>query len=223
MSRRTIVTFASAALVSTSLGWLGCSSSTTPAGGGNGDASTSSSSSGSSSGGSSGGSSGSSGGSSSGGSSGSSSGGGPSDAAATEGGITGCPSNACPASQTCCADLTTDLSYCADSCPSADTIACEGPSDCSGTTPDCCATDQLDGMDAGESFPHCYTESLTTSCVAKCVSNIQVTCTSKETLHVCAATTDCAGDTANPNCCLVAGYHVCVSSLLKTLGALTCL
>ncbi len=78
-------------------------------------------------------------------------------------------------------------------------------------------------MDAGETFPHCYTKSLTTTCVAKCVSKIQVNCTATETLHVCAAASDCAGDTANPNCCLVAGYHVCVSGILKALGTLSCM
>ena len=78
-------------------------------------------------------------------------------------------------------------------------------------------------MDAGETFPHCYTKSLTTKCVPKCVSNIQLSCTATETLHVCTAPADCSGDTANPKCCVVAGYHVCVSNLLATLGGLTCL
>ena len=134
-----------------------------------------------------------------------------------------CPAVACPGSEVCCADLATDTAVCNASCPAADTIACVGPSDCSGSTPDCCATDVLDGMDAGESFPHCYTASLTTTCVAKCVSSIQISCNATETLHVCQANADCSGDTANPNCCVVAGYHVCVSNLLKGLGGLSCL
>jgi len=112
---------------------------------------------------------------------------------------------------------------CADSCATDDTIGCTEPSNCSGSTPDCCGTAKLDGMDAGETFPHCYVGSLTTSCVAKCVSKIQVSCMATETLHVCAAASDCASDTANPNCCPVAGYHVCVSNILKALGTLTCL
>lgn len=78
-------------------------------------------------------------------------------------------------------------------------------------------------MDAGEKFPHCYVGSLSSQCVAKCVSQIHVSCTATETLHVCAAKSDCAGDVANPNCCLVAGYHVCVSTLLSAVGALSCL
>jgi hypothetical protein len=81
----------------------------------------------------------------------------------------------------------------------------------------------LDGADAGEGFPHCYTQSLTTKCVAQCVSSIKTSCTTTETLHVCTAPGDCSGDTANPNCCLVAGYHVCVSTILKGLGGLSCL
>lgn len=115
------------------------------------------------------------------------------------------------------------MSECVDTCPTGDSIGCTGPTDCHGSTPDCCGTDKLDGMDAGETFPHCTTDTLTTSCVAKCVSNIQVSCMATETLHVCAAASDCAGDTANPNCCPVAGYHVCVSNILKALGQLTCL
>ncbi len=78
-------------------------------------------------------------------------------------------------------------------------------------------------MDAGQSFPHCTTGSLTTTCSAKCVSNIKLSCTATETLHVCTAAADCADDSANPNCCLVAGYHVCVSTILKNLGSLSCL
>jgi hypothetical protein len=78
-------------------------------------------------------------------------------------------------------------------------------------------------MDAGASFPHCYTKSLTTKCVAKCVSSITLSCTATETLHVCQAPGDCADDTANPNCCVVAGYHVCVSTILMKLGSLSCL
>jgi hypothetical protein len=116
------------------------------------------------------------------------------------------------------------------SCP-GDTLGCLGPMDCSGTTPDCCATDVLNGMDAGAAFPHCYSQTLTTKCVAKasCSSNITVNCGTAqmpqtETLHVCTAKTDCTGDDmSNPNCCLVDNYHVCVSSLLVTLGALSCL
>jgi hypothetical protein len=78
-------------------------------------------------------------------------------------------------------------------------------------------------MDAGQSFPHCTTGSITTACVAKCVTKIQLSCTATETLHVCQAPADCADDAADPNCCLVAGYHVCVSTILKNLGGLTCL
>jgi len=77
-------------------------------------------------------------------------------------------------------------------------------------------------MDAGQSFPHCYTASLTTTC-GKCASSIQLSCNSTEMLHVCQAGADCKDDTANPNCCLVAGYHVCVSTILKGLGSLSCL
>ncbi|HEY6463325.1 MAG TPA: hypothetical protein VIY73_24330 [Polyangiaceae bacterium] len=40
---------------------------------------------------------------------------------------------------------------------------------------------------------------------------------------MCTAAGDCSGDTANPNCCRVAGYHVCVSTILKGLGGLSCL
>ena len=77
-------------------------------------------------------------------------------------------------------------------------------------------------MDAGQTFPHCYSASLTTSCVAKCVTSIQLSCTATQNLHACQAGADCKDDPANPNCCLVAGYHVCVNNNLKLLGGLTC-
>lgn len=233
MSLRLSLVFVTATTVACALVWAGCGGSGGSTGGGGDDASASSSSgggSGSSSGGSNGGSSGGASSGASVGSRGSSSGGGSSGGSSgggfdggSDGAVTNCPTNPCPGSQVCCANLTTDTSVCAESCPADDTIGCTGPSDCSGSTPDCCGTDTLDGMDAGEKFPHCYNGSLTTSCVAKCVSAITVSCTATETLHVCAAKSDCAADTANPNCCPVAGYHVCVSNLLKALGQLTCL
>ena len=128
----------------------------------------------------------------------------------------------CPGTQVCCADLVNVVPVCADTCASADTIGCLGPANCGGTKPDCCATEVLDGMDAGQSFPHCYVASLATTC-GKCPSSIQLSCNSTEALHVCQAAGDCMDDTANPNCCLVAGYHVCVSTILKGLGGLSCL
>lgn len=76
-------------------------------------------------------------------------------------------------------------------------------------------------MDAGASFPHCYTKSLTTTC-GKCASSIQLSCTATQTLHVCQAASECADDTANPNCCVVGSYHVCVNNELKLLGGLSC-
>jgi hypothetical protein len=221
MHFRAGLTLATALVFACAVPWVACGgSSSSPGGGGEGGAS-SSSGGGSSGGGSSGG------GSSGGGSSGSgSSSGSASSSGGSSGGDAGaatCPAVPCTGSQVCCADLTNDTAVCADTCAPADTIACVKPSDCPGATPDCCATDILDGMDAGASFPHCYTQSLTTKCVASCVSAIKVSCTATETLHVCEATSDCATDTANPNCCVVAGYHVCVSTILMKLGSLSCL
>ncbi|HEY8087336.1 MAG TPA: hypothetical protein VIF09_05815 [Polyangiaceae bacterium] len=215
MSSRTSLSLAAAVVAACAASWAGCSSSS-GGGGGSSDAGDGSSSGGSSGGSSSGGGSGGGSGSSSGGGSGSSSG-------SDGGGTATCPTVPCTGGQVCCADLVKDVPYCAATCPPEDTIACIGPGTCGGSTPDCCATDVLDGMDAGQGFPHCTTASLTTKCVPQCVSNIQISCTATQTLHVCQAAGDCAGDTANPNCCLVAGYHVCVSTILKNLGALSCL
>jgi hypothetical protein len=125
----------------------------------------------------------------------------------------------------CCADISTVTPYCSASCPTVDLLDCLKPSDCGGTTPDCQATDVLDGMDAGESFPHCTSASLSTKCVAKSVTVLDAYCTATETLHVCAATSDCAADTANPYCCAIPGYsyEVCVSKIVMTVGMLTCM
>jgi hypothetical protein len=55
------------------------------------------------------------------------------------------------------------------------------------------------------------------------VSNIQLSCLTTDTFHLCTQASDCAADTANPNCCTVGAYQVCINDTLKTLGRLTCL
>jgi len=59
--------------------------------------------------------------------------------------------------------------------------------------------------------------------VATSTSNLTLSCTATEVLHLCEAASDCTADTANPKCCAVLNYHVCVPSLDATLGSLTCL
>jgi hypothetical protein len=44
-----------------------------------------------------------------------------------------------------------------------------------------------------------------------------------DTFHLCTQPSDCAADLANPNCCTVGTYEVCISDTLRTLGRLTCL
>ncbi|HTQ43528.1 MAG TPA: hypothetical protein VMI75_12275 [Polyangiaceae bacterium] len=98
------------------------------------------------------------------------------------------------------------------------------PSQCGGTTPECCGTAVLNGG----TVPNCSVATLSSQCVAKCISNISLTCgsttkTVTDTLHMCATPADCTtSDPGNPDCCLVHGYYVCVSALDKTLGGLTC-
>jgi hypothetical protein len=98
------------------------------------------------------------------------------------------------------------------------------PSQCSGATPECCGTAVLNGG----SIPNCSVATLSSQCVATCISNINLSCGSTgnpvtDTLHMCAAVTDCTStDKMNPNCCLVHGYYVCVSNIDKAIGGLTC-
>jgi hypothetical protein len=74
----------------------------------------------------------------------------------------------------------------------------------------------------GATFPYCDVTSLGSYC-GSCATNINTTCGTTELLHVCTKTSDCASDTANPQCCAVFNYHICVSGAEATFGNLTCL
>jgi hypothetical protein len=49
-----------------------------------------------------------------------------------------------------------------------------------------------------------------------------LSCQGTDTARICAQASDCASDTANPNCCSLRGYFACVSDQVKTLASLTC-
>jgi hypothetical protein len=110
------------------------------------------------------------------------------------------------------------MTTCTSSCSQENAIGCFGPSDCGGSTPDCCGTLVVNG---GQ-LPNCTGQSLTTQCVAKCTSQITLNCMTTDTLHVCTQPSDCSDDPSNPNCCQIHGNYVCVSNLVKSLGMLTC-
>jgi hypothetical protein len=58
--------------------------------------------------------------------------------------------------------------------------------------------------------------------VAGCSTSFATSCSATDTLHVCAQTSDCASDTANPYCCDLTGLWVCVNGGAKMLPGVTC-
>ena len=112
-------------------------------------------------------------------------------------------------------------------CAANDIVTCTGPSDCTGATPDgghdCCAVADVANNPDGAAFPNCSITALTATC-GSCKTNVQVSCSQgPEHLHVCTQKSDCASDTANPECCPVLGYSVCLNSILAGFGNLTCM
>jgi hypothetical protein len=113
----------------------------------------------------------------------------------------------------CCAQQGAGAPACAGSCAASDTLRCLTPDDCGGATPDCCGTLVVNGG----LLPNCNAQSFTTQCVASCTSNLVGSCTATDTMHLCTDGSDCAKDTANPNCCLLGGHQVCISNGTKAL------
>jgi len=140
------------------------------------------------------------------------------DAATT---AAGCPATPCGPGEACCVDPTNHTMACATSCAVADTLSCLQPSDCSGSTPICCATEVRDGGTP----PHCTAASVSSRCTtaASCPSTIALNCTTPAVVPLCATGADCAAGT---KCCQlpVSGhpFHACINSSIASIGTLTC-
>jgi hypothetical protein len=142
-----------------------------------------------------------------------------------------CPTAPCGTGLGCCADLTgADAGFhCESSCTNA--LDCLSNTDCSGSTPICCATAVID--DPTGTPPSCIetgAKSVTTACTASsaCASNIPLTmlCNETDTVRGCTTPSDC-NDKSYPDCCeiMVAGSTLqgCVSDLIKGAAKLTCM
>jgi len=94
-----------------------------------------------------------------------------------------CPTDPCPGTSTCCADLTTDQPACASTCTANDSIGCTGPANCTGSDAgaQCCATAVLENNPDGAAFPHCVITALTSYC-GTCTTNVAFSCAATDNL-----------------------------------------
>jgi hypothetical protein len=104
-----------------------------------------------------------------------------------------CGTKTCMPTEQCC--VTAGMPTCAASCASdmgSITVSCQGPSDCSGGTPVCCAHVTL------SSFPACAYDAVV-QCDATCTFTFPA-CGGSGQAEVCAKKTDCK-DPMAANCC----------------------
>jgi hypothetical protein len=139
--------------------------------------------------------------------------GGDSDSAPPDAGIGGGPSCGpagtsvrCNANQVCCANLPAQTNSCAApaSCAANATLTCSTASDCSGSTPICCAQLSLAPDAQNDPPPKCTATRLSTSCAATCYDtppSNALSCTyGPAAIRLCNHDADCTLDTANPQC-----------------------
>ncbi len=140
----------------------------------------------------------------------------------------GCGGNtACSLDTVCCAMPSANTTFgcvASASCPAADQVTCDGPDECGGTTPICCAVDAQDGQG---SYPNCGTSSLGTSCTsaAACPTHLASTCSGAYKVWLCHVATDCT-DQNYPECCTFvsggASLTFCIDSTTAQLAGATC-
>jgi len=137
-----------------------------------------------------------------------------------------CPSSPCTVGGICCADVVdggVGLFCASGACSGGGSpINCVGPAGCEGGTPYCCASIVLNGG----SVPTCVTQSARTDCAAQCITSIPVSCTTTDTLRLCAQPSDC--DSNHSKCCAWSigqlSAYICVDATqAASLNLLTCL
>jgi hypothetical protein len=142
---------------------------------------------------------------------------------ASSGGVP-CPTSACAAGETCCGEVANGglVLTCANGACSggASAINCVVPAGCSAGAY-CCATVVLNGG----SVPTCVKQSVGTDCEAQCVTSIAVSCTTTDTLRLCAQASDC--DPNHAQCCACAigqlSAYICADPTQVATLNLTCL
>ncbi|HUJ61927.1 MAG TPA: hypothetical protein VLX92_25655 [Kofleriaceae bacterium] len=137
-------------------------------------------------------------------------------------------SAACTLDKVCCTmpngSATTFGCEAPASCPTGDQITCDGPSECSGSTPVCCGVDVPDGTGTA---PNCGLTSLGTSCssAANCATHLSNNCTDTTKVQLCHTSTDCTDSTDNKCCTFTSGaasLTFCIDSLTAQLGHGVC-
>jgi hypothetical protein len=142
----------------------------------------------------------------------------------------GCGGNtACDMTKVCCATPGKPTTFgCVPtaSCPTGDSISCDGPDECVGTsTPVCCGVDVPDGTGK---YPMCGISKLGTSCTTanQCPTHLGTTCTDTTKVVICHVAADCAGDPVNDQCCTfmsgAASLTFCIDMTTASLGGATC-
>jgi hypothetical protein len=134
--------------------------------------------------------------------------------------------SACDMPMVCCFAPATSAFSCeaSTSCAMADQIACDGPEDCSGSTPVCCGVDVPDGSG---SYPKCTPTSLGATCTsaADCSTHLGTSCSDTTTVQLCQVMSDCHDPTDNECCTFTSGsasLTFCIDSGTASLGGATC-
>lgn len=105
----------------------------------------------------------------------------------------------CMSGETCCASPTAggvNFTCVKGGCPDGGAaILCDGPEDCMGATPICCAEADVTGT-----FPSCGFKSGVADCRATCTSMVTPSCPSKATVRPCHTSDNCP-EPGYPKCC----------------------
>lgn len=108
----------------------------------------------------------------------------------------------CQETQACCTSFTSSSVNFAcvapASCPTGDSITCDGPEECPGTAPFCCGIEILDGGSA----PNCAVAQLGATCQANCPFQTGSNCAGTNEVVLCHTSADCSSVPNNyNNCC----------------------
>ena len=140
----------------------------------------------------------------------------------------GCGSaSACTLDKVCCSmpGATTTFGCVAQaSCAAADKLECDGPDECSGTTPVCCGVYAGDGTGT---YPTCGIATLGTSCTsaAACPTHLESTCSDTTKVQLCHVSAECTDATNNKCCTFTSGATMlsfCIDATTASLGGGTC-
>jgi hypothetical protein len=132
----------------------------------------------------------------------------------------------CETSEVCCVTPSPGLSFACSAkaaCPAANQLVCDGPEDCSGAAPLCCAVETTNGEGT---YPSCTPKNIGTSCATTCTTHIGTSCTDTTSVILCHAASDCSSDPSNDQCCTfslgAASLTFCTSEATALEGGATC-